>query len=457
MAEAARQRNSTPERSCLLVPNRASRHDEDATRHARRIDPFMDFSARLQSAFGIFAISAIAWALSDDRRRAKLSVAAVGIGLQVGLALLFFHLPGARAVFAVANDAVLAVSEATKAGTSFVFGYLGGAEPPFEEPRPGAAFILAFQALPLILVVSALTSLLTYWRILPWVVRGFARVLQKTLGIGGALGFGAAANIFVGMIEAPLFIRPYFARLTRSELFVMMVVGMATIAGTVLVLYGVVLGSTIPDAAGHLLTASILSAPAAIMLALIMAPETETPTAGDTLPERGAEGVMDAIVRGVQSGVALLINVTAMLIVLVALVHLANLILGVLPDVLGAPLTWQRIFGWVFAPLCWLMGVPWQEAPAAGALMGVKTVLNEFLAYLDLAALPPEALSDRSRLIMTYALCGFANFGSLGVMVGGLATLAPERRAEIVALGGRSLVAGTLATAMTGAVIGLVA
>jgi len=409
----------------------------------------------LQSAFGLVAFLAIAWALSENRRAASVRVAVTGAAAQVVLALLLLKVPPVRHAFAALNDLVLALQSATEAGASFVFGYLGGGPLPFEEAQPGASFVLAFRALPLIIVVSALTALLTYWRILPWLVRGFSLVLRKSLGVGGAVGLGTAANVFVGMVEAPLFIRPYLARLTRSELFVVMSAGMATIAGTVLFLYANILGPVLPDAAGHLLTASIISAPAAITVALLMVPETGESTAGELVPPAEASSAMDAITRGTRSGLELFLNVIAMLLVLVALVHLVNAMLGLLPDIGGTPVTLERLLGLVMAPVCWLIGVPWSEAPTAGALMGTKTVLNEFLAYLELAKLPEDALSDRSRLVMSYALCGFANFGSLGIMIGGLATMVPERRDEVVGLGLKSIVAGTLATCCTGAVVGI--
>ncbi len=408
----------------------------------------------VQSAVGFVALAGVAWAVGERRGDVRLRGVAAGLALQVALALLLLKLPAAKAAFLALNDAIRAVADATEAGTGFVFGYLGGAPLPFEETRPGASFVLAFRALPLILVVSALSALLFHWRILPVVVRGFAWALRRTLGVGGALGLSAAANVFVGMVEAPLLIRPYLARLTRSELFAVMTCGMATIAGTVMVLYATILGPVVPDAMGHILTASLISAPAAITVARLMVPETGEATAAARLEMPRAAGSMEALTRGTADGVALLINVIAMLIVLVALVALVNAILGLLPDAAGAPITLERIFGIVFMPAVWLMGVPWSEAATAGALMGTKTVLNELIAYLDLAGLPADALSPRSRLIMTYALCGFANFGSLGIMIGGLATMAPERRSEIVALGMRSIVAGTIATMMTGAVVG---
>ncbi len=409
----------------------------------------------LQSAFGLLAFVAMAWAMSENRRAASIRVAVAGIAAQIVLAALLLKLPPLETALATLNDLALMLQDATAAGTSFVFGYLGGGPLPFEETQPGASFVLAFRALPLIIVISALTAVLTYWRILPWIVRGFACVLEKSLGVGGAVGLGTAANVFVGMVEAPLFIRPYLATLSRSELFVIMVSGMATIAGTVLVLYATIIEPVIPNAVGTLLSASLISAPAAITIALLMIPQTTDSTAGALLPDRGAASTMDAITRGTRSGLELFLIVIAMLLVLVALVFLANAVLALLPDVGGQPVSLERLLGYLMAPVCWLMGVPWSEAPTAGALMGIKTILNEFLAYLRLAGLPEGALSDRSELIMTYAMCGFANFGSLGILIGGLSTMAPERRDEVVGLGLRSILAGTLATCCTGAVVGI--
>jgi CNT family concentrative nucleoside transporter len=302
-----------------------------------------------------------------------------------------------------------------------------------------------------------LTTLLFYWRVLPPVVRGLAWLLERTLGVGGAVGLSTAANVFLGMVEAPLFIRPYMNQLTRSELFLVMTGGMAGIAGTVLVLYATCLAPLIPDAAAHFVIASVLGAPAAILVSLIMVPETDTRRTGGALadPEMDASSTMDAIVRGTVAGVELLINIIALLLVLVALVYLVNALLGLLPDVGGAAISLQRMLGYAMAPVCWLMGLPWNEAVTAGALMGVKTVLNELIAYLQFAHLAPDALSPRSRLIMLYALCGFANFASLGIMIGGLGTMAPERRDEINALGLKSIVSGTLTTCLMGAIVGV--
>jgi CNT family concentrative nucleoside transporter len=281
-------------------------------------------------------------------------------------------------------------------------------------------------------------------------------VLRRTLGVGGPLGLGAAANVFVGMTEAPLLIRPYLNAMPRSALFALMTCGMATVAGTVMVLYASILAPVIPDALGHILTASLISAPAALMIAGVLVPPAadEADREGAKLDARYA-GAMDAITRGTLDAIPLYLNILAMLVVLVALVTLANQVLGLLPAVAGEPLTLQRFLGWIMAPLVWLIGIPWAEAQTAGALMGVKTVLNELIAYLELASLPEESLSERSRLVLIYALCGFANFGSLGIMIGGLGAMAPERRGEIVALGMKSILAGTLATLMTGAVVAI--
>ncbi|NQU62611.1 MAG: nucleoside:proton symporter [Rhodospirillales bacterium] len=387
----------------------------------------------------------------------KLKIAAAGLAVQIALALVLLKFPPVQHAFIWLNGAVGALQAASEAGTGFVFGYLGGGPLPFEESQPGASFILAFRALPLILVMSALSALLFHWRVLPVIVRGFSKVLEKSLRIGGAVGVATAANVFVGMVEAPLLIRPFVAKLTRSELFVVMTCGMATIAGTMMVIYATVLGPVVPDALGHLLTASMMNVPAAITVALLMVPDEGPPTPGTLDLGQGEEphGAMDAVVRGTLDGVGLLINVIAMLVVLVALVHLVNQIMGLLPDAGGAALTMQRVLGWALSPVAWLMGLPWAEAGTGGALLGTKIVLNEFIAYLDMAALPKGALGEGSRLIMAYAMCGFANLGSLGIMIGGLATIAPERRAEVVALGPKSIIAATLATYMTGAVVGL--
>jgi CNT family concentrative nucleoside transporter len=409
-----------------------------------------------QSLTGVCAFIGIAWLLSENRRRVSLKTMGTGILLTFATAMILVKVPVLRAGFVLLNRLVLALQEATLAGTAFVFGYLGGGPLPFAESYPGSSFVLAFQALPMVLVMSALSSLLFYWKILPVVVRGFSWGLRKAMGVGGAEGLSNAVNVFVGMVEAPLFIKPYLGRMTRSELFSVMTCGMANIAGTVMALYAALIGTVVPDAMGHILIASIISLPASITVAKIMIPETAAVTEGEMTVAETAAGAMDAVTKGTLQGVELLLNIIAMLVVLVALVTLANLGLGLLPDILGKPLTLQRAMGTVMAPFCWLMGVPWGEAAAAGTLMGTKSVFNELIAYIDMGRLTPGTLSPRSLLIMTYGMCGFANPGSLGIMVGGMGTLAPERRSEIVALGLRSLVSGTLTSCILGCVIGII-
>ncbi len=409
----------------------------------------------IQPILGIIVFLGIAWIISERRRSVRYTTILTGLVVQFAIAGILLYIPIFKKFFLLLNNIVLSLEAATKAGTSFVFGYIGGGTPPFLLQDPGSNFILAFQALPLVLVIGALSALLFYWRILPYIVKGFSFLLQKTMNIGGALGLGASTTIFLGMVEAPLVIKPYLKNMTRSELFSLMTVGMACIAGTVMILYATFLNGVIPDPLGHLLIASFIHVAAAITIARVMVPEIGEATAGQLLPQRTASSSMDAVVKGTMDGLQLLLNIIAMLVVMVALVHLANLLIGLFPNVSGQPLTLQRILGFFMAPIVWLFGIPWPQAQTAGYLMGTKTILNELLAFLEMAKLPAGALDDRSRLIMTYALASFANFGSLGILIGGLGSLAPERRDEVVGLGMKAIVAGTLATCMTGAVIGI--
>ena len=418
----------------------------------------------MQAFIGIPIFILLAVLCSERRRLPNWKLLAVGLGLQFTFAFLVFRFDLLQQALSGINQAVSAVASATESGTLFVFGYLGG-DPanvsyPFEVGDAGSTVILAFRILPLILIFTVLSAILWHYRVLPAIIRGFAFILQRSLGVGGAIGFCAAANIFVGMVEAPALIRPYIKALTRSELFVLMSVGMATIAGTVMVLYAVVLAPIVDNALGHILTASVISAPAAIMLALIMVPPTLNISDNDSKEQVKNLGptyhnVMDAIAKGTADGVALMVNVGAMLLVLTALVALFNSILALLPSFGGDEMTIQRILGYLFAPVVWLMGIPWIEAQAAGSLMGIKTTLNEFVAFIAMTSLPEGSLSDRSTIIMTYAICGFANFGSLGIMIAGLSGMCKERAKEIVSLAPQSIVSGTLATCMTGAIAGL--
>ena len=400
----------------------------------------------MHPVLGLLGLLALAWLASEKRRAVPWRAVGAGLALQLLLALVLLKLPFVRGAFLGLNDAMLALEQATEAGTSFVFGYLGGGKAPFEVTDAGSSFVLAFRALPMVLVVSALSALLFYWRVLPAVVRALSWVLERSMGVGGVVGLSTAANVFVGMVEAPLFVRPYLKDVSRGELFAIMVGGMASIAGTVLFLYASFLRGVIPDAVAHLLIASILSAPAALVIAFIMVPPVGAPSGGRLELRSEASGAMDALTRGTLDGAALLVNIVAMLVVFVALVALANLAV--------APYTLQGALGWLLAPLAWLAGVPWSEAKSAGALLGTKTVINELVAYLELAKM--HDLSERTRLLLTYALCGFANFGSLGIMIGGLATICPERRGEVVSLGLKSIVAGTLATCLISATVALI-
>jgi CNT family concentrative nucleoside transporter len=414
----------------------------------------------IRGLLGIAVLIALAWAVSERRGAFPWRTVLIGVASQLVLAGLLLGVPPVRDALAVLNGVVTALSQATEAGTSFVFGYLGGGDPPFEVANPGATFVLAFQALPIVLVMSALSAVLWHWRVLPWVIGGLAWAVRRILGLSGAVSLASAANIFVGMVEAPLLIRPVLARLTRADLFLIMTVGLSTVAGTVIVLYAGFLQGRIENPLGQILTASVISLPAAALVARVMVPaDPAAAPAEDAVAEeetRPYDGTFDALVAGTEQGLRLLLNIAAMLVVLVALVELVNILLGQIP-LAGDPLTLQRLLGWAFAPLVWLIGIPWAEAAAAGQLMGVKTALNELIAFQKLAGMPAEELSERSRLIMTYAICGFANPGSLGIMIAGLTGLAPDRRAEILSLGPRAVVAGTLATLMTGAVASLLA
>ena len=408
----------------------------------------------MRGLLGITALLAIAFALSEARREIKWRVVLGGVLLQVAIAALFLKVPPAVSLLVALNHAVNALQTATEAGTSLVFGFLGGAPLPFAETTPGASYTLAFRALPIVLVVSALAALLVHWGVLQKIVSALAWGLRRTLGIGGAVGLAAAAHIFVGMIEAPLLIKPYLKGMSRGELFAVMSCGMAGIAGTMMVIYGAILGSTIPASFSYILIAAVLSTPGALAVSAMMIPYAAELDEAAAIAASADGSAMEAIVRGTLEGITLIAAIIAMLIVLIAFVTLVNDLIGLVP-LAGAPLSLQRIFAFGFRPLVWLIGIPWDQSTAAANLMGTKTVLNEFVAYLDLSHLPAGALDAHAKIVMTFALCGFANFGSLGILLGGMTAMAPERRADIVALGWRSIVSGTLASMMSGAVAGL--
>ena len=417
---------------------------------------------QFQGLIGVCTLLLIAFLLSENKKKIPWKKVTVALLSQCVLVVVFVYMPWFQGILKVVNSAALVLQKASEAGSSLVFGYLGGGDLPFAETYPGASFILAFKALPIVIVMSALSALLFYWTLLPSIIRGVSWALQKTLGVSGVVGVGSAANIFVGMVEAPLCVRPYLAHITRSDLFIILTAGMATVAGTVMVLYATIVGSVIENALGHVLVASLVSAPAAIMFAMIMIPENKASSEirqplsnSEVSLASPAKSTMDAITYGTEEGLKLFLNIIAMLLVLVSLVTLLNSCLALLPDVAGKPLSLQGLMGWLMAPLVWTLGLPWDEAVAGGQLMGIKTVLNEFLAYIELSKAGNESFTEKSRVILLYALCGFANFGSLGIMVGGLSAMVPARRYEILDLSVRSMVSGTLATCMTGALVGL--
>lgn len=400
---------------------------------------------------------AIAWGLSENRRRFPWRMAVVAVTLQFGFAFLFFGLGHKTGDKTVLDAIVSAMQDATREGTKFAFGYVGGAEPPFDVTKPYNGFSFTFQALPLVVVLAAISAVLWHWRVLQWVANGFAFLFEKTLKLGGAVSLSTAANIFLGMVESAVVIGPYLKRLTRAELFIVMVTGLSTVAGSVMFLYVSILGSILPNAVTHLLAASLMGAPAGILLAQIMIPDS----AGDKPTGRSTDGppkvyrsAIDAFSTGVEEGMKLLIGITAMVLAAIAIVALINIIMKAFPAVLGAPLSVERILGWIFAPLVWIIGVPWSESVAAGSVMGAKTALNEVLGFQALANTPATAISPRTRLMMTYAVCGFANFSSMGIMLAGMQSIVPERKQELISLLFRALIAATLANLSTGAIVG---
>jgi CNT family concentrative nucleoside transporter len=414
---------------------------------------------------GAFVVMLLAWALGGFKRL-PWRVIISSIVLEIVLTAAMFGVPPFRDALNSLSSAVDALSDAAQAGSSFVFGYLGGGAPPFAVAVPGNQSILAFNALTMILLISALSAVLWHWGVLQVVCKAFAWVFQRFMSMSGPASLGVASNVFLGMVESPILIRPYLATMTNSELFVVMVAGLATVAGTVMVIYAQMLEPVLPGATGHIVAASILNSPSAVLIAALMVPplskahpEPVPKNVGEPITHEDATvkdhrhaSTIDALVAGVTDGLQLWLSVIAMLLVFVALVALVNSILHVIPPIQGAPLTVERVFGWMFQPVTWAIGIPWKEAGHAGSIYGVKTVLNEFIAYQQLSA--AHDLSPRTTLILTYALCGFANFGALGIMMAGMVTMTPSRRVDILRLGPLSLVAGSLATLFTGAVIG---
>ncbi len=410
----------------------------------------------VQSLVGLGLLMGLCYFASENRGEVRLSIVAKSLLLQVVFALLLLKLPASQQIFVVLNQGISALQAATTEGTQFIFGYIGGGPLPFEETTPGASFVLAFQAMPLVIVVSVLSAILMYWKVLPLIMRGFSFILEKTLEIGGALGLGISANAFLGMVESPLLIKPYLSQMSRGELFAVMCAGMATIAGTMLALEAAVISDVVPDAIGHLISCSIITLPAVVYISHLLVPDNTPVTSGDQDIGRGADNLMDAISTGTSNGLQLFLNIIAMIIVIVALVYIVNAALGLFPTVLGEAVTLERILGVLMSPLTMMMGIPYYEAIMTGQLMGTKVVLTEFVAYVRFGQIPVEELTERTRIIMAYALCGFANFVSLGIMITGLVTMVPERRNEIMELGMKSSIAGTIATCTTATIVGII-
>ena len=413
----------------------------------------------IQPTIGFFALLFLGAVFSENIKAIKLKYVVSGVLIQLLLAVLLLKVNAVGTFFEYLSDGVMVLKAANDYGTQFVFGYLADGAPgaPFDVTNPAGTFIFAFGGLTLIILMSAISALLWHWKIIPVIVNALAFLFKKPLNVGGPIGLGATANVFLGQVEAPLLVRPYLSSMTRHELLILMTVGMSTIAGSVMVVYTTMLTPIYGfGLIGHFLTASLISVPAGIMFANMMIPsevKTDFPE-GDS--SKMYSSTVDALTQGTKNGLEIFLSVIAMLIVVMALVFLANSILDVFPDINGSPITIERILGLIFAPLAWFMGIPWEESLIAGQLLGVKTALNEFVAYLYLSDSTEYNLSEKSRLIMLYALCGFANFSSVGILLSGMSAMVPERRDDLISVTGKALWAALLASCMTGFIVGII-
>ena len=412
----------------------------------------------LQPVIGFFVLLLLGAIFSTNIKKIKIRYLINAIVIQFALAFLLLKWTVITDFFEILSRGVLALTSATDSGVAFVFGYLATGAPgaPFEVINPGGTFIFAFGGLVLVIVVSAFSALLWHWRVIPIIVNGLSYLFKKPLNVGGPVGLSATANVFLGQVEAPLLVRPYLATMTKHELLILMTVGMSTIAGSImatlnLMLFDVYGASLI----GHFLTASIISVPAAIMYANMMIPSEEKTDFPSDHDEKMYRSSIDAITEGTRSGLDIFLNIMALLIVVLSLVALVNMSLAELPDFNGRVLSLERMVGWIFAPLAWCMGIPWSESQLAGELLGIKTMTNEFIAYIRLAEIDASLLSERTRLIMLYALCGFANLSSVGILISGMGAMAPERKDDLIAVSGKALVAAVLASCMTGFIVGI--
>ncbi len=412
-----------------------------------------------QIIIGGLALIFLGAIFSDNIKKINLKYLLNAIVLQFLLAILLIKVPLITSFFESLSQGVLALKAATDQGTGFVFGYLAdGAPKPFEVVNPASANIFIFSGLMLIIVVSALAAILWHWRVLPIVIKAISTLFKKPLNIGGPVGLSATANIIFGQVEAPLLIKPYLKKMTRHELLTLMIVGMSTISGGVMVVYTTMLADLYGiSLIGHFLTASIISVPAAIMYANIMMPSDQKTEDQNQIKESSLyKSTLDALTRGTQDGLNITLSTAALLLVLISLVTLVNFALTGLPLIGGEFISLERVAGWIFSPIAWCMGIPWSEAQLGGSLLGVKTILNEFVAYVNLAGIDASDLSEKSRLIMLYALCGFANLSSVGILLSGISAMVPERKDDLISVSGKALVGATLASCFTGLVVGII-
>ncbi|GAA5524611.1 putative nucleoside permease NupX [Microbulbifer aestuariivivens] len=405
-----------------------------------------------QAIAGILVFTAIPILMSENRRAISPRLILTCLLLQFAIAWIMLKITWVQSALLSLNSAVKALEQAALAGSSYMFGYLGGAELPFAAEGPGTPFIIAFQILPIVLVMSALSAILFYWGVLQKVIGALGFMLQKALRLDGLQTFTVASSVFFGIVEAPLLVRPYFQSMSRSTLFLLITAAMSTVAGTVMVLYASQLETIVANPAGHILVASLISMPAAVLFAQLWVPPGDRLMHPVPKVESEAQSTLDALVRGSEEGVKLLLNIIGMIVVLFALIHLINALLGA---IFGQGISLEFLAAMLFQPVVWLMGVESADIPQAAELMSIKLIFNEFVAYQRMAELGPGAMSPHSSLILIYAICGFANFASLGLVVGTISTIVPGRTAEVAYLATRALFAGLLATCMTGTVVGL--
>ena len=408
----------------------------------------------IQILIGFAGLILIAFPFSENYKIINFRYIFYGLVSQIILAIILLKIPFIIAFFEVLGNGVVILQEATTEGANFVFGY-----PPSNNETPYRSLLetFAFGVLPYIIVMACISAILWYWGILPFIVNLISKGCQKLFNIGGPVGLGAAANIFVGQVEAPLLIRPYVAKLSKKELLIIMTAGMATVAGSVMVALIAILDSAFinQNLIQHFITASVLSVPAAIMYANIMIPSNEITEFKEDKTPKVYNSTMDAVTRGASDGATIAISVGTILIAVIALVYIVNSILGILSPYLGFDLSIEIILGFIFAPIAWFMGIPWNEALIAGELLGIKTTLNEFVAYPSLAALDSGELSEKSKLITFYSLCGFANLSSVGILISGITAMAPERKDDLINVSLKALVGATLASCMTGLIVGI--